>query len=114
MRVSQVRSFEGAAASYSYATGFVVDAARGIIVSNRHVVTIGPVRAEAVFSDHEEVPVTALYRDPVHDFGFFRYDPGAVRYLRVPSIPLAPQSARVGLEVRVVGNDAGEKLSSEY
>ena len=113
MRVSQTRSFEGAAASYSYATGFVVDSARGIIVSNRHVVTTGPVRAEAVFANHEEVPVTALYRDPVHDFGFFRYDPSAVKYLEVPSIPLAPHAARVGLDIRVVGNDAGEKLSSE-
>lgn len=111
MRVAQTRSFEGAAANYSYASGFVIDADLGLILSNRHVVTTAPVRGEAVFSNNEEVPVSALYRDPVHDFGIFRYPPDAVRYLKVPSIPLAPHAARVGLEVKVVGNDAGEKLS---
>ena len=42
MRVNLVRHFDGNSASYSYATGFVVDAARGLILSNRHVVTAGP------------------------------------------------------------------------
>ena len=69
MRVSQVRSFEGSPASHSYASGFVVDAARGLGLTNRHVLTTGPVTAEAVFADQEEVPVAALYRDPLHDFG---------------------------------------------
>jgi S1-C subfamily serine protease len=65
MRVNSVRSHEGFAASFSYATGFVVDAERGIILSNRHVVTTGPIQAEAVFSNKEEVPVIPIYRDPV-------------------------------------------------
>ena len=33
------------------ATGFVVDAERGLILTNRHVVTPGPVVAEAVFPE---------------------------------------------------------------
>jgi len=52
------------------ATGFVVDAARGLILTNRHVVTPGPIFAEAVFHNHEEVTVWPVYRDPVHDFGY--------------------------------------------
>ena len=35
----------------------------------------------------------------------------AVRFMRPAEIRLAPERARVGSEVRVVGNDAGEKLS---
>jgi pro-apoptotic serine protease NMA111 len=54
------------------ATGFVVDATRGLILTNRHVVTPGPIIAEAVFNNHEEVPVWPVYRDPVHDFGYAR------------------------------------------
>ena len=42
---------------------------------------------------------------------FFRFDPAHVKYMRLHQIPLAPHEARVGLEVRVVGNDAGEKIS---
>ena len=50
----------------------------------------------------------------VHDFGFFRYDPGAIQFLSYEEIPLAPDAACVGLEIRVVGNDSGEKVHSAH
>jgi S1-C subfamily serine protease len=93
------------------ATGFIVDAARGLVLTNRHVVSPGPVRADAIFHNKEEVELDAIYRDPVHDFGFFRFDPAALKFCAPVAIPLAPEMARVGVELRVVGNDAGEKLS---
>ena len=52
-----------------------------------------------------------IYRDPVHDFGFFGYNHDAVRFLDYEEIPLAPESVCVDLEIRVVGNDNGEKVS---
>lgn len=100
------------------ATGFVVDAERGIILTNRHVVGPGPIvrhidrpywiamsialgwlcahaksalmslqDAEAVFQNNEEVRIIPIYRDPVHDFGFFQYDP-SVRGLRWRILPV--------------------------
>ncbi|KAI8642914.1 hypothetical protein BD408DRAFT_365836 [Parasitella parasitica] len=93
------------------ATGFVVDPELGIILSNRHVVSISPTRAYAVFCNYEEVELEAIYRDPVHDFGFFRYDPCKIRFLDIPGIELFPKGAKIGQDIRVVGNDAGEKLS---
>jgi S1-C subfamily serine protease len=47
----------------------------------------------------------------VHDFAFFRFDPRAVAFHAPEEIALKPDGASVGLEVRVVGNDSGEKLS---
>ena len=111
LRVAATRAFDTEGASATVATGFVVDAERGLILTNRHVVHPGPVTADAVFLDHEEVPVEPVYRDPVHDFGFFRYDPEAIRFMEPVPLELAPQAARVGSEIRVIGNDAGEKLS---
>lgn len=111
LRLNQTRAFDQEGASSSVATGFVVDAEAGLILTNRHVVSTGPVTAEGVFINNEEVALEAVYRDPVHDFGFFRFDPEAVRYLDLVALPLAPEAARVGVEVRVVGNDAGEKIS---
>jgi S1-C subfamily serine protease len=111
LRVSETRPFDTEATGTATATGFVVDAEQGIILTNRHVVSPGPVVAEAVFQNHEEVGVRAVYRDPVHDFGFFRYDPSRVRFMRRAQLQLAPDQVRVGAEVRVIGNDAGEKLS---
>lgn len=111
IRVDSTRAFDTEWNSSSQATGFVVDAKRGLILTNRHVVTPGPVIAEAVFRNNEEVRLTPVYRDPVHDFGFFRYDPAELRYIEPEELPLDPEGARIGKEIRVIGNDAGEQLS---
>ncbi|KAI3835116.1 hypothetical protein MKX03_019742 [Papaver bracteatum] len=111
LRVTTCKAFDTELEGESTATGFVVDKKRGIILTNRHVVKPGPVVVEAMFVNMEEIPVYPIYRDPVHDFGFFRYDPGAVKFLSYEEIPLAPEVASVGLEIRVVGNDSGEKVS---
>lgn len=111
IRVDSTRAFDTEWNSSSQATGFVVDAERGIILTNRHVVTPGPVVAEAVFLNSEEVRLTPVYRDPVHDFGFFRFDPEELKYIEPAELPLAPEQARIGREIRVIGNDAGEQLS---
>ncbi len=111
IRVDSTRAFDTEWNSSSQATGFVVDAERGIILTNRHVVTPGPVIAEAVFRNNEEVRLTPIYRDPVHDFGFFRYDPKDLQYIEPAELPLVPDGAGIGKEIRVIGNDAGEQLS---
>jgi len=111
IRVDSTRAFDTEWNSSTQATGFVVDAERGLILTNRHVVTPGPVIAEAVFRNNEEVRLTPVYRDPVHDFGFFRYDPAELHYIKPVELPLDPDGAGIGKEIRVIGNDAGEQLS---
>ncbi|ORX79953.1 trypsin-like serine protease [Basidiobolus meristosporus CBS 931.73] len=111
IRANHVRSFDTETSGSYTATGFVVDAERGIILSNRHVVSPAPIVAQAVFTNYEEVTLQPIYRDPVHDFGFFKFDPSAIKFMDLVEIPLTPERAKVGLDVRVVGNDAGEKLS---
>ncbi|TFG39314.1 MAG: serine protease, partial [Chromatiales bacterium] len=111
IRIDSTRAFDTEWNSSSQATGFVVDAKRGIILTNRHVVAPGPVIAEAIFQNNEEVRLTPIYRDPVHDFGFYRYDPAELKYIKPAELPLAPNGAGIGKEIRVIGNDAGEQLS---
>ncbi len=111
IQVDATRAFDTEWSATAQATGFVVDARRGLILTNRHVVTPGPVTAQAVFQNREEVQLYPLYRDPVHDFGIYRYDPAKLKFAHPAEIPLAPEGARVGTEIRVVGNDAGEQLS---
>ena len=111
IRVDSTRAFDTGWNQSSQATGFVVDAERGLILTNRHVVTAGPVVAQAVFLNHEEVDLKAVYRDPVHDFGLFQYNPDDLRFIEPEELELNAQSALVGREIRVVGNDAGEQIS---
>lgn len=51
----QTCSFDTDSSTSSQATGFVVDAERGYILTNRHVVCAGPFRGYCVFDNHEEV-----------------------------------------------------------
>jgi S1-C subfamily serine protease len=109
--VDATRAFDTEWNSTAQATGFVVDAERGLILTNRHVVTPGPVTAEATFLNREEVQLYPVYRDPVHDFGFYHYDPRKLRFIKPKALTLYPEGAQVGREIRVVGNNAGEQLS---
>ncbi len=111
IQVDGVRAFDTEWNTSAQATGFVVDAKRGLVLTNRHVVTPGPVTAQATFLNREEVQLYPVYRDPVHDFGFYRYDPEKLRFIKPAQLPLYPEGAQVGREIRVVGNDAGEQLS---
>ncbi len=111
IEVDQTRAFDTEWNTSAQATGFVVDAERGLILTNRHVVTPGPVIAEATFLNREEVQLYPVYRDPVHDFGLYRYDPSKLRFIKPKALPLYPEGAEIGREIRVVGNNAGEQLS---
>ena len=107
IKIDQTRAFDTEWNTSSQATGFVVDAERGLILTNRHVVTPGPVTAEATFLNREEVQLYPVYRDPVHDFGLYRYDPSKLRFIKPKALPLYPEGAEIGREIRVVGNNAG-------
>ncbi len=111
IRVDGTRAFDTEWNQSTQATGFVVDAKQGLILTNRHVVTPGPVVAQAVFLNQEEVDLVPVYRDPVHDFGFFRYDPKALKFIQPTELELVPEAAQIGRDIRVIGNDAGERLS---
>lgn len=111
IQVDLARAFDTEWNMSSQATGFVVDAKRGLILTNRHVVTPGPVTAQAVFLNREEVTLYPVYRDPVHDFGFYRYEPSSLRFIKPAELKLHPEGAQVGREIRVIGNDAGEQIS---
>ncbi|KAI8866800.1 trypsin-like serine protease [Ramicandelaber brevisporus] len=111
IRGNQPRPFDQERSGRFNATGFVVDAEQGIILTNRHVACAGPFEGEAIFLNQEKAELRTIYRDPVHDFGFLKYDPKKVRYFKPTSLILDPNGAAIGTEVKVIGNDAGEDIS---
>lgn len=111
IQFTHVVNFDTEAAVVSEATGFIVDMTMGLILTNRHVVGPGVFQGVAILDNHEEVPVTPIYRDPVHDYGFLKFNPADIKYLEIEPLQLKPEACRVGTEIRVVGNDGGDKLS---
>src|ERR1700694_466853 len=111
IQIDSTRAFDTEWNTTAQATGFVIDAKRGLILTNRHVVTPGPVTAQAIFLNREEVQLYPVYRDPIHDFGIYRYDPAKLKFIKPKALPLYPEGAQIGREIRVVGNNAGEQLS---
>lgn len=111
IKYTTLRAFDMLAAGSFGATGFVVDRTKGIILSNRHVVTPGPTTSMALFNKYEELPLVPIYFDPVHDFGFFKYDPSKIKFGEIEEIMLCPEAAKVGMEIKICGSDAGEHLS---
>ncbi|TQW01741.1 Protein kinase-like domain [Cordyceps javanica] len=101
--------FDGEQAGTCEATGFVVDAERGYIVTSRHVAGPGPFWGSCIFCGNQETACSPLYIDPVDDFAFLKYDPLAVN--TQGEFRLSRTSARVGQSVMVIGNDAAEEMS---
>ncbi len=111
LQLSNLRNFDGTEQGDSSATGFVVDAENGIILTNRHVVGSGPIRLSATFQNQERVDAVPLYRDPIHDFAFIRYNPEQLKYAQPASLALRPDKISTGMNIRVIGSDGGEQLS---
>lgn len=110
LAVSLVRAWDGESPSASIGSGFVVDKKLGLILTCRSIISTGPIVGKAVFLNNEETKVSVVYVDPEHDFAFLRFDPKSVSYMNIWELPLYPEGARVGTDIRVIGCDAGEKL----
>jgi len=94
------------------ATGIIVDANLGIILTNRHVVGEAPMCGRAVFqTGARQCTITPLYIDPIHDFALCKFDVKDLHNLPLRAIELRPDLVEVGLEIRVLGNDAEQVMS---
>ncbi|WP_146216765.1 trypsin-like peptidase domain-containing protein [Glaciecola sp. KUL10] len=107
---NKVRAWDDGYNSSGVGTGFVIDAERGLILTNKHLLNVAPVIAFAEFSNKQTIQLIPVYRDPVHDFGVFKYDPSALNGLSVEPIELSRQAV-VGESIKLYGNDGGEALS---
>lgn len=94
------------------ATGMVVSTDHGLILTNRHVVGEGPTDSFAVFGSGVcRCRIVACYVDPIHDFAICRYKVSDLQNFKAKQIELKPELAKVGLEIRVFGNDTRQVLS---
>lgn len=84
-------------------TGFVVDEAEGLIVTNRHVVGNPNAAYRVITKDDQDYEVTRIYRDPVNDLAILKIDAG------LPALELGnSDDLKVGQFVMAIGTALGE------
>ena len=85
-------------------TGFVVDEANGLVVTNKHVVSSPATEYRVIDSTNKEYVVSNIYRDPVSDLAIVK-----VTELALPALPLGDSDVvRVGDGVIAIGTALGE------
>lgn len=92
-------------------TGFIVDAQRGIIATNRHITSTSPAHIRITFLDGSSTDGKLLYYDYYHDFAFIQFDVSSVTFpLKAAtlgsSLELKPQQT-----VLLIGNNEREEYS---
>jgi S1-C subfamily serine protease len=98
----------------AHATGFVVDAKRGIIATNAHVTGISPSFVKINFFDGSFTEARILYYDPVHDFGFYKIDPATVKFKLIAVKMGFGKKLKVGDELLMIGNNEKEEYSIKF
>lgn len=98
----------------TYATGFIVDAAAGIIATNRHVTGTSPSTVKINFHDGSFTEAKVLYYDPEQDFGFYQIDPADVGF-ELQAVTLGSwRELSVGEELLLIGNNEKEEYSIKH
>ena len=106
--------FEMEGKGTSFATGFVVDAAHGIIATNQHVTGTSPSYVKINFHDGSFTEARILYYDPTHDFGFYQIDPAEVEF-ELQAVELGEwDSLALGDELLLIGNNEKEEYSIKF
>ena len=106
--------FETEAKGTNFATGFVVDAERGIIATNRHVTGSSPSYVKINFHDGSFTEARILYYDPTHDFGFYQINPEEVDF-ELQAVELGEWDAlSLGDELLLIGNNEKEEYTIKF
>jgi S1-C subfamily serine protease len=107
-------NFETESQGKFYATGFIVDAKRGIIATNAHVTEKSPSYVRINFYDGSFTEAKVLYTDPVHDFGFYKIDPEKVEF-KLQAVKCKPwKNLATGEELLLIGNNEKEEYSVKF
>ena len=104
----------GESPGQSKATGFIVDAKRGIIATNRHVTGTSPCRVKVVFENGQSAEARLLHYDPWHDFGFFQIDPRKLDFPLQEAVLGSSTGLKEQDEVFMIGNNDAQEYSVKY
>jgi S1-C subfamily serine protease len=96
-------------------TGFVLDAERGIVATNRHVVGTSPALLRVTFHDGESTTARLLHYDAWHDFALIELERDADARWTASAAELGDSFAlRDQQELFLVGSNEGQEQSVKF
>lgn len=95
----------------SYGTGFLIDKAKGLFLTNSYVIIPGSVcRYTVKFADGKEAKAKLKYYDPWQDFAFLQIDPKDIP-AQTEALKIKPSAVIENEEVFIIGNNGGFEYS---
>jgi S1-C subfamily serine protease len=93
-------------------TGVIIDAARGLVLTDRNTVPVSLGDVRLTFASTLEVPAHVVYVHPLHNLAVLQYDPKLIGDTPVVAATLATEPLKSGEAVDVVGLDSSGDLQS--
>jgi S1-C subfamily serine protease len=95
-----------------HGTGVIVDAERGLVVTDRNTVPVSLGDVRITLAGAMEVPGRVVFVHPLHNLAVVAYDPATIGKTAVRAARLATQPLRAGSPINVVGLDASGEVKS--
>jgi S1-C subfamily serine protease len=95
-----------------HGTGLIIDAQRGLLVTDRNTVPVPLGDVRLTFAGVLEIPGEVVYVHPLHNLAVIHYDPALLGRTPVRAARLATAPLTVGAAVDVVGYDGDGELKS--
>ncbi len=92
-------------------SGMVIDTKRGLILTNRHVVTKSPAEIHVVFHNKEKVLAKRVYLDDRMDIAILKVDPKKVKFKWAEATFQSAKRIRTGHRVGGFGHPLGYEFS---
>jgi S1-C subfamily serine protease len=93
-------------------TGLIVDAAHGLVVTDRNTVPVSIGDVRLTFAGTVEIPGRIVYVHPLHNLAVVQYDPALIAGSAVRAAQLTTPPLAAGESVAVVGLDGSGALKS--
>jgi len=95
-----------------HGTGLIVDAKRGLVITDRNTVPVSVGDVRLTFAGTVEIPAKVVYIHPLHNLAVVQYDPALVRGAAVQAATLDTRPLAAGESIDVVGLDGNGELKA--
>jgi S1-C subfamily serine protease len=95
-----------------HGVGLIIDAQRGLLVTDRNTVPVSLGDVRLTFGGTLEIPGNIVFVHPLHNLAIIHYDPKLIGTTPVRAARLSNEPLKAGENVNVIGMDANGEIKS--